>query len=69
MPRRVLNVEVVKKSLRLRVGDLEYLQAAFPREGANGVIRRVISSLVDRHKAAAKESAVKQPTDLGDLID
>lgn len=53
-------METTKHTMRLRAGDYERLREMYPRQGANAVIRKLVSDYVDR---------VDPPVELKDLED
>lgn len=62
--------ELTRHSIRLRKGDLEVLQDRFPKQGANAIIRSVVSKIVDKLSkpiSAAEEKELGKIPGLGDL--
>lgn len=46
-------------TLFLRPGDKDYLMEAFPKLGAGGIIRKLVSGFVDQHNAPVTDEELE----------
>lgn len=58
------NVDLVKKTMNLRVGDFEKMKELFPKLDASVAIRDLISAFVDKHYAKTPQPESDQDVEL-----
>jgi hypothetical protein len=58
---RVKTEELTKHTLNLRTGDMEALDALFPRHAPSVIVRQIVSKFVYRTRAVAAPSELPTP--------